>query len=866
MERMIIIDGNSLLFRAYFATAYPGQTIMRTKEGIPTNAIFAFSNMMSKIISALDGDEHILVAFDTGKKTFRHTEMESYKANRKPTPEDLIVQMPIARDFLKALGVFTFELEGFEGDDVAGTAAEVASKLNYDVAIFTSDRDFLQLISDNVKINILKKGLSDIAVMNEAALMVEYGLKPSQIPDYKGLCGDASDNIPGIPGVGDKTATKLIQEYGTLDNVIANAANLSGKLGQKIAENQELGRLSRHLALIRRDIDLPFNIEDTFYRGYDFNEINDFCQKYELRAFMRYLTPKYKINSSFNANAESETITSTHNVVLGNKIGIALDMENANYHRASVFGISLYNGTHNYYITIEDAKKDTDLLAMLHSPDIRKYCFDFKAIKCALHTYGIDIQGLYFDVLLASYILDSSLSNSPDAVFGFFGIDIVAAEDTGVSLLDEGNRHKAAQMAYQSLAVYPKAVEEMKNIFSLDLFRDIEIPLADVLAKMEIEGFPLNRKTLEEIGFEYRIKLLALNNEIYELAGEKFNIASPKQVGVILYEKLGLPGNKKGSTSVDALKGLSGRHPIVDKILEHRKYSKLISTYIDGLVVHICEDGKIHAIFNQALTTTGRLSSSEPNLQNISIRDEEGKLIRKAFYYDDPKMNILSFDYSQIELRVLASLSNCQNLIEVFNNDQDIHTETARRIFHIEGAVTSAQRRKAKTVNFGVVYGISDWGLAEQLDIAPSEAKVIINTFYSAYPEIRQYFQKIVEDAEKDGFVSTLLGRRRYLRELHDGNYQTREFAKRAAINAPIQGTAADLIKLAMIKVDRFLQDHNYQTKLVLQIHDELLFQVPDDEIEKVFPAIKEIMETALKLNVKLKVDGGYAKNWHETK
>ncbi|MCX5775537.1 MAG: DNA polymerase I, partial [Firmicutes bacterium] len=693
------IDGNSLLFRAYFATAYPGQTIMRTKEGVPTNALFAFSNMMSKIITALDGDEHILVAFDTGKKTFRHTEMESYKANRKATPEDLIVQMPLARDFLKALGIFTFEMDGFEGDDVAGTAADVAAKAGYDVAIYTSDRDFLQLIGDKVKVNILKKGLSDIAVMNEAALMEQYGLKPSQIPEYKGLCGDASDNIPGIPGVGDKTATKLIQEYGTLENVIANAASINGKLGQKIAENQELGRLSRHLALIRRDIDLPFNIEDTLYRGYDFNEINDFCQKYELRMFLRYLTPKYKINSSFDANADSETITSIHDLVLGNKIGIALDMENANYHRAKVFGIAIYTGKNNYYITIDDVKKDADLLAFLHSSDIRKYCFDFKAIKCALHTYGIDIQGLYFDVLLASYILDSSLSNSPDAVFGFFGIDIVAPEDTGISLLDEGNRHKAAQIAYQSLAIYSKAMDEIKKIASLDLFRDIEIPLADVLAKMEIEGFPLNRKTLEEIGAEYRIKLAALTEEIYAIAGEKFNIASPKQVGVILYEKLGLPGNKKGSTSVDALKGLSGMHPIIDKILDHRKYSKLISTYIDGLVVHICEDGKIHAIFNQALTTTGRLSSSEPNLQNISIRDEEGKLIRKAFYYDDPKLNILSFDYSQIELRVLASLSHCQNLIEVFNHDEDIHSETARRIFHLDGEVTGAQRRKAKTVN-----------------------------------------------------------------------------------------------------------------------------------------------------------------------
>lgn len=865
MEKMIIIDGNSLLFRAYYATAYPGQTVMRTKEGIPTNAIFAFSNMILKIISALDDDEHILVAFDTGHKTFRSKELETYKANRKPVPTELVTQMPIARDFLKSLGIFISEIDGFEGDDVAGTAACLASKSGYEVMVYTSDRDFLQLIDQNIKIYLLKKGLSDIEIMDTEALMAKYGLTPPQVADFKGLCGDAIDNIPGIPGIGEKTAIKLIQQYGSLEEIISHASEIKGKLGEKIIENAELGKLSKHLGQIRCDVELPFSLENTVYHGYDFETINQFCQKYELRQFMNKLSPVKKISYK-SESISPELVTSVSDLKLGNDIGLAIDMENVNYHRAAVYGIAITDGKHHYYLKLDDAKKDESLLELLHNPKVKKYCFDYKAIKVALYHNGIDVEGLFFDVLLASYILDSSLSNSADSVFGFFGLDMQDVDEETVSLFDESNPGKASKIADYSLRIFGKATADLAKISSIELFRDVEIPLASVLSKMEIEGFPLDRKTLEAIGLGFRKKLDTLTTEIHELAGEKFNISSPKQVGEIVYGKLGMPGNKKGSTSVDALKALSGQHPIIDKILEYRKYSKLISTYIDGLVDFIFPDGKLHASFNQALTTTGRLSSSEPNLQNISIRDEEGKLIRKAFFYQDPKLNILSFDYSQIELRVLASLSGCPNLLEVFNNDEDIHSATARYIFHVDGEVSSAQRRKAKTVNFGIVYGISDWGLAEQLGIYPSEAKTIITDFYSVYPEVRSYFQKIVEDAEKDGYVSTLLGRRRYLRELHDGNYQTREFAKRAAMNAPIQGTAADLIKTAMIKLDNFLEEGHYKTKMVLQIHDELLFKVPDDEMETVFPKIKEIMEHALTLKVKLEVDGSYGKDWHEAK
>jgi len=866
MHKLLIIDGNSLLFRAYYATAYPGKTLMQTKDGVVTNAVFAFANMMTKIISGLAGDEHMLVAFDTGKKTFRHKELEAYKANRKPVPLDLVSQMPIAREFLKSLGVFTFEMDGFEGDDVAGTAAAVGAATGYQVSLYTSDRDFLQLIGKNVEVNLLKKGLSDIQIMDEAALFAEWGLKPAQIVDYKGLCGDVSDNIPGVPGIGDVTAVKLIQQYGSLEAIIAAADEIGGKLGEKIKANQEIARLSRHLAEIRTDIDLPFKLEATFYEGYDFEKLNAFCQKYELRSVLNKINPRFKKEAKSQEVLNPVIVSSTANFTFGHELGIALDMEDTNYHRAGVFGMALYNGHDLVYIALEDLKKDEKLLAALSDASIEKYCFDYKAMKCALHLHGVAIEGLAFDVLLAAYLLDSSLNNAPSSIFGFFGVDISVPGTDTLSLLPQGNVDQTSLIAYQSLRIAAKATAELEKIESLNLYREVELPLAGVLAKMELEGFPLDRKTLVEIGSNFKVKLDALTQEIYELAGESFNIASPKKVGEILFDKLGLAGNKKYSTSVDVLKSLVDKHPIVGKILEHRKYAKLLSTYIEGLVTQIYPDGKLHAIFNQALTTTGRLSSSEPNLQNISIRDEEGKLIRKAFFYKEPELNIMSFDYSQIELRVLASLSNCHNLIDVFNHDEDIHTGTARRVFHIEGEVSQAQRRKAKTVNFGIVYGISDWGLADQLEISPFEAKEIISAFYATFPEVRTYFSQIVTEAEKNGYVSTLLGRRRYLRELHDANYQVREFAKRAAMNAPIQGTAADLIKVAMVKIDRALTEGKFKTRLVLQIHDELLFKVPDDEVEKVFPMIEDLMENALQLKVKLIAEGSYAKNWHEAK
>ena len=864
MSKIIIIDGNSLLFRAYYATAYGGvDTIMRTKSGTPTNAIFAFSNMVNKIISTLKEDDSIFVAFDTGHQTFRHETLDCYKANRKPAPKELVEQFPLAREFLDAMGIYQFEQDGFEGDDIAGTIAKKAEQEGLEVIIYTSDRDFLQLVSKKISIYIIKKGLSDVMVMTPELVEETYGFKPLQIIDYKGLRGDASDNLPGIPGIGEKTAVKLIQEYGSFDEIIKNAPNMKGKIKESLLEHTDIGRLCRDLAIIKTDIPLPFSIADTIYRGYSFKKINDFCQKLELKSFMNKISPKWKNEESVE-HLNVVEVQTLKDEPRPNEFGIYLDLDNNNYSKCQILGLALNINSKHLYMRFEDVVKDETLKNFLKDPEIKKYTYDFKAIKVALSNYGIEINGLFFDILIASYLLDSSLKNDPDSVMHLYGIDINKQDD--FSLFAELDTQRSSQLAFYSQFLYPRIKKELEKIKALDLYQNLEIPLVDTLAKMEIEGFPLDANILDEFGNVFKEKEKELAELIYAFAGERFNLNSPKQMGEILFNKLQLPNYKKGSTSVEVLKDLENKHPIIPLIIEHRKYAKLISTYIEGLKPHIHEDGKIHAKFNQALTQTGRLSSSEPNLQNISIRDEEGKTIRKAFRYPTDEYEILSLDYSQIELRVLASLSNCKGLIDIFKSGEDIHSATAKKVFHLTNEPDDNFRRKAKAVNFGIVYGISDWGLSEQIGVSPKEASKIISSFYEQFPEVATFFQNIITNALEDGYVSTKLGRRRYLRELHDSNYQVREFAKRAAMNAPVQGSAADLIKIAMIKIDKVLKENHLETKMVLQIHDELIFKVPKNEKEVAYKLIKNEMEQALDLGIDLEVDGGYGVDWYSAK
>ncbi|MCQ2753265.1 MAG: DNA polymerase I [Bacilli bacterium] len=862
MKKLIIIDGYSLLFRAYYATAYGGvDTIMRTKTGIPTNAIFAFANMINKIIANFKGDESLFVGFDAGGPCFRREQYADYKANRAPCPEELKQQMPIVRELLDALSIKRFEQKGFEGDDICGSMAKKASAANYDVAIYTSDRDFLQLVDQNIHIEILKKGMSDIVSVNQNNIVSLFGFTANQLIDFKGLRGDTSDNLPGIPGVGEKTATKLLGQYQSFENIIANADKIGGKLGENLKTYQAQGAKSKFLATIKTDVDVPLSLDELVYHGYSFNLINEFCQKYELKSILNRLPNKLKQS---NAVKVDFVVVDDLPVIIDKDIGIYLNLDGDNYHQATIKSLGIATKEKTYIIYANKLAGAKNLTTLLESSDIKKYVYDYKAIKVALNKINLKINGLVFDLLLAAYLLDSSLKNDVVSVMNYFNVDV--GQKAEPNLLGENNDDDfVAKCAYQVLALNHRVLDELNKVSALKLFNELELPLADVLAEMEIEGFPLDVHELDQIGNTFKEKLAKITQEIYASVGFEFNIASPKQVADVLFNRLALPAPHNNSTSVEVLESLKNEHPVVAKILEHRKYAKLISTYVDALKTHLHEDGKIHAMFNQALTTTGRLSSSEPNLQNISVRDEEGRLIRKAFHYPNHEFAILSFDYSQIELRILAALASSSGLKDIFEHDRDIHTETAKKVFHLDREPNGVERRKAKAVNFGIVYGISEFGLAEDLGINRLEAREIINNFYSAYPEVRTFLENVVLNAVKNNYVETYFKRRRYLREIHDQNYQVREFAKRAAMNAPIQGTAADIIKLAMIKVAAMLKEKHYQSRLVLQIHDELIFKVVKSEQDALIHDVQTIMEN-LDFPIKLKVAMGVGDTWYEAK
>ena len=864
MSKIIVIDGNSLLFRAFYATYYDPSNIMRTKSGQATNAIFAFSNMITSLLTNLKKGDGIFVGFDAGKHTFRHQEYKDYKANRPELPQDLITQFPIARELLDKLNIVHYECDNLEADDICGIIANKAQKEGYKVYIYTSDKDYLQLIDENITIELIKKGLKDIKEMTPQTFKEEWGFEPIQITDYKGLRGDDSDNLKGIPGVGDKTAKQLISQFGDLESIIQNA-DTKTKVGRNIIEFQDNGRMCKHLAIIAKDQEIPIGVNETIYNGYKFNSVSEFANKYEFKSLVSKLPKLFKQEEKHNEKVDFCEVFDSNSIDFDDKIGIDVDIENVNYHDAVFNGLAFTTSSKTFYISKANLLKDEKLLSILKNPDIKKFAFDFKKVRYVLAKNNIEVNGLFFDLILASYLIDSSIKNDIESVLNYYSIDISYATTKNL-LFDDSTKQVSIATSFYSIGLFEEIKEKLLARNQYELLVNIEQPLTIVLCDMELEGFPLDKETLLSFKTIYQEKLDVLTKEIHLLAGEEFNINSPKQVSHILFEKLNLKSNRKGSTSVEFLEMIKNEHPIISKILEYRKYAKIISTYVDGLIPFIHEDGKVHSTFNQALTTTGRLSSSEPNLQNISTRDEEGKQIRKAFFYKDPTLSILSLDYSQIELRILAHLSDAKSMIEFFNNDEDVHASTAIKIFNLDREPTSAERRRAKTVNFGIVYGISDYGLSEQLDCPISEAKEIIKNFYQAFPEIKKFLNHLIDDATEKGYAETMFHRRRYLPELQSSQYQVREFAKRAAMNAPIQGSAADLMKVSMIQVYNAIKEKGFKSKIVSQIHDELIFKVYEDEKEEFYKTVKEIMENSVKLKVKLKVDGGYARDWFSAK
>jgi DNA polymerase-1 len=846
MKKVLLIDGNSLLFRAYYATAYSGN-IMHTKDGVYTNAIFALSNMLNKVYE-ISSPDYALVAFDAKGKTFRHEEYKEYKEGRKPAPAELVMQFPLAREMIEKMGFKWFEIVGYEADDIVGTLAKEASDKGYKVDIFSSDRDLLQLVNENISLNITVKGISDINVITPNNIVEFYGVSEKQITDYKGLRGDDSDNIKGIAGVGEKTAIKLLQDYNSIEGIYENIDSIKGKLKEKLIEGKEDAFNSKKLATIFTSVPLEFSIDDCIVKNPG-QELVDFYQRYEMFSLMK------RVNVKEDEKFEYEIVSKLDDDFLAKELSIYPVFSEPNYHKAVIEGIAFSDGKSTYYLKNEDVFSSNAIRYLTSSS--KKIVYDLKALKIAMIKLGVNsVSGLDFKI--AANLVNCNLKEDIDSIFNSYGYVLPSVKEDKI-------KH-ATYVSFVMSKAFKTILEKIEEYDLKDLYFNLELPLVDVLTKMEDNGVAINKEQLDMLGVEYRFKLNNLENEIYKEAGIEFNIASPKQVAEVLFDKLGLTENKKRSTNEAELEKLIYEHKVVSLILSYRKYAKLLSTYIEGLSSYIYEDGYIHPEFNQTQTQTGRLSSSEPNMQNISVRDEESKYIRKAFPSRFENGYILSIDYSQVELRVLASLSNDENMIRIFEDGDDVHTLTASSVFGLPKEMISDDlRRKAKAINFGIVYGISDWGLAEQIKSTPKEAKNFIERYFLTFPAIKSYLDNVVESCKENGYVTTLYKRRRDVGEINSSVYNEREFGKRVAMNTPIQGTSADIIKIAMLNIHKYMMENNVKSKLVIQIHDELVFDLHPSELHLV-DVFKKIMEEASNLRVRLVASSSVGKDWYDAK
>ncbi|MGE7915392.1 DNA polymerase I [Lysinibacillus xylanilyticus] len=872
-EKLLLLDGNSLAYRAFFALP-----LLTNDSGIHTNAVYGFTTMLQRILEE-EQPTKILVAFDAGKTTFRHETFTEYKGGRQKTPPELSEQFPYIRKLIDAYGIKRYELELYEADDIIGTLAKEASSQDMDVIIVSGDRDLTQLATEQVTVYITKKGITEIEKNTPGFIEEKYGLTPQQIIDMKGLMGDASDNIPGVPGVGEKTAVKLLKEHGSVEALYAAMdAVKASKMKEKLVANEEQALMSKKLATIFTEAPIEVTLSDLAYNGPD---------EEELMSVWRELGFKSLIDKSDFTVQEEEQAPFDYKIVqevkeehLKDVMAVHLEVEDEHYHTCQQLGIALTDGMSTIYAPFDIAAKSDALRLWLEDATKIKYMSDSKAAQAALKRAGIRIAGVEFDLLLASYINNPGLSGDDVATLAKeLGYRDVQANEVvygkgakrAIPAIEALAEH-AGRKAFAVWSLQPKLEALLKENEQFELYKNLELPLSSILGEMESEGITVNRTTLEKMGQELNDKLVVIEQEIYAEAGETFNINSPKQLGVILFDKLGLPVIKKTktgySTAADVLEKLKPEHAIIEHILLYRQLGKLQSTYIEGLLKEIHkEDGKVHTRFQQALTATGRLSSTDPNLQNIPIRLEEGRKIRQAFVPSEEDWILFSADYSQIELRVLAHMSKDKNLVEAFREDMDVHTRTAMDVFHVSAdEVDSNMRRAAKAVNFGIVYGISDYGLSQNLDITRKEAATFIEKYFASFPGVKEYMDDIVQDAKFNGYVTTILNRRRYLPDIASSNFNLRSFAERTAMNTPIQGSAADIIKKAMIDMDARLKKENMQAKLLLQVHDELIFEAPKEEIAMLEKIVPEVMENAIELAVPLKVDFNYGATWYEAK
>lgn len=874
-KKLVLIDGNSIAYRAFFALP-----LLNNEKGVHTNAVYGFTMMLMRILED-EKPTHMLVAFDAGKTTFRHATFTEYKGGRQKTPPELSEQFPFIRELLKAYGIPQYELENYEADDIIGTLSGAAEGEGFEVKVISGDKDLTQLSSEKTTVSITKKGITEIENYTPQHIKEKYGLVADQIVDMKGLMGDASDNIPGVPGVGEKTAIKLLKEFGTLENLLESLEGVSGKkLQEKLKEYKEQAVMSKKLATITREAPVKLELSELEYEGYQTEELVKIFKELGFNSLLDKIGSD-EISESVELNEiEFFTPDEITEDLFEQDNAFYVEILEDNYHYADIVGFSVANSKGSFYFPADQAIQSDVFKQWAEDESKKKTVFDAKRSEVSLRHKGIHLKGAEFDVFLASYIINPS--ESADDLAGVAKLHGYPYLQTDEAFYGKGAKRRipeegklAEHLARKALAIYElknKLAEELNKNEQYELFSELEMPLSLVLADMEFLGVKLDMDRLRKMGSDISGQLERIEKEIYQHAGESFNINSPKQLGVILFEKLGLPPLKKTktgySTSADVLEQLAPKHEIIQEILHYRQLGKLQSTYIEGLqkVVNP-ETHKVHTRFNQALTQTGRLSSTDPNLQNIPIRLEEGRKIRQAFVPSEEGWVMFAADYSQIELRVLAHIAGDEKLIEAFREDLDIHTKTAMEVFHVrEEEVTSNMRRHAKAVNFGIVYGISDYGLSQSLGITRKEAGEFIDRYLKSYPGVKEYMDEIVQDAKLKGYVATLLHRRRYIPEITARNFNVRSFAERTAMNTPIQGSAADIIKKAMIEMADRLKAEGLETRLLLQVHDELIFEAPENEIEKLKEIVPDVMEHAVELKVPLKVDYSYGPTWFDAK
>lgn len=873
MEKVILIDGNNILFRSYYATAYSGNT-MKNSKGFPTNGLYGLVNMLNKIINE-ENPTYIMVAFDKGK-TFRHEKYTDYKGGRMATPDELKMQFPVAKELVKAMGINYYEIDNYEADDIIGTFAEKCNNnKDFDAVIISSDKDLLQLITDEVEVKLLKT--SGSIRMTREEFINTYGIEPKRMVDLKALMGDASDNIPGVKGIGEKTAISLLKEYGTLENLYNNIDSVKGKVKEKLEQDKDNAFMSYDIATIYKEVPIDTDFEKIRYKGYDPLKYIEILEDLEFYSLIKKLDIKkddIRDNVLEEEKNDYKIIENVEDFKVDGDYAIYLELLGYNYHKSKPLGFGVYDGKNSYYIPFEVALNNPEIVLENNN---EKYTYDLKKHIVALKKHNLLINNCNYDAMIAGYLLNYNVKDD----IGY----VMRSASYNVELYEEEFKSEA-KLTCPSLEVVAKnAVMKAKFIYNtrydnierlekedaMYLFSKIEMPLVTVLADMEITGVNVDVDYLNKMGEDLKEKMNSVSSEIYNLAGCEFNILSPKQLADVLFVKMEIPYPKKVkdnnySTSKDILDKIIDFNPIIGKIEEYRMLAKLYNNYVIGLIAEVHSDGKIHTIFNQTLTRTGRLSSSSPNLQNIPVRLEYGKLIRKAFLPSKDSI-ILSSDYSQIELRVFAHISKALNLIEAFNENKDIHAKTASDIFNVPiEEVTSSMRRQAKAVNFGILYGISSFGLSEDLNIDVNKAKKFIEEYLKTYPRISEYMEEVIKDAHEKGYVKTIMNRKRTIDELNNKNYMIRSSGERMALNTPIQGSSADILKKAMIEIYDEFNKRNLKSKMIIQVHDELVFDVLKSEEDEVTKIVKNIMENTYKLDVPLVVDINKGTDWYDAK